>query len=125
MLRGPLLTPEPLGFSETFDLREGSITVYASPQAPPSADEGDAGAADLDLLERSAQTLSPGGEAPTVPPGKYHKYLVGETDTVLRVVITPGDADFERVLMIQNGLAEDGELESMGDSVLLMAVISE
>lgn len=46
-------------------------------------------------------------------------------DTVLRVVIAPGDADFERVLMIQNGLAEDGELESMGDSVLLMAVISE
>lgn len=114
------------GFSETFDLREGSITVYASPQAPSSsAEEGDDAGADLDLLERSAQTLSPGGEAPTVPPGTHHKYLVGETDTVLRVVIAPGDADFERVLMIQNGLAEDGELESMGDSVLLMAVISE
>lgn len=59
-----------------------------------------------------------------MPPGVYHKYLVGEKDTVLRVVITPGDADFERVLMAQNGLAEDGELGSMGDSVLLMAVIS-
>ncbi|KAI7780303.1 hypothetical protein LA080_016151 [Diaporthe eres] len=112
-------------FSETFDLLEGSITVYSSAQAPTAA--GDDGA-DLDLLERSAQTVEPrragdGPEAPTVPPGMYHKYVVGETDTVLRVVIAPGDADFERLLMVLNGLAEDGELESMGDSVVLMAVI--
>ncbi|KAG6363508.1 hypothetical protein INS49_008608 [Diaporthe citri] len=107
-------------FSETFDLLEGSITVYSSAQAPTAA--GDEGA-DLDLLERSAQTLRPGQEAPTVPPGAYHKYLVGETDTVLRVVVSPGDAGFERLLMIQNGLAEDGELDSMGDSVVLTAVI--
>lgn len=57
-------------------------------------------------------------------PGVYHKYVVGDADTVLRVVIAPGDADFERLLMILNGLAEDGELDSMGDSVLLMAVVS-
>lgn len=111
------------GFSETFDLLEGSITVYSSAQAPTAA--GGDEAADLDLLERSAQALRPGQqEAPTVPPGVYHKYVVGEVDTVLRVVITPGDADFERLLMAQNGLAEDGELDSMGDSVVLMAVIS-
>jgi hypothetical protein len=62
---------------------------------------------------------------PTVAPGVYHKYVVGgETDAVLRCVIEPGDADFERLLMVLNGLAEDGELEAMGDSVLLMAVIS-
>ncbi|KAK2610749.1 hypothetical protein N8I77_004152 [Diaporthe amygdali] len=105
-------------FSETFDLLEGAITVYSSAQTPPDGDEG----ADLDLLEESARQLEPRKEA-TVPPGVYHKYLVGDEDTVLRVVVTPGDADFERVLMIQNGLAEDGELESLGDSVLLMVVI--
>lgn len=120
-------TPQHTGFSETFDLLEGSITVYSSAQAPTAA--GDEGA-DLDLLGRSCQTLGPGGragegkEAPTVEPGVYHKYVVGDADTVLRVVIAPGDADFERLLMILSGLAEDGELDSMGDSVLLMAVIS-
>lgn len=107
-------------FAETFDLLEGAITVYSSAQTPPGGDEG----ADLDLLEESARQLEPRKEA-TVPPGVYHKYLVGDEDTVLRVVVTPGDADFERVLMIQNGLAEDGELESLGDSVLLMVVISQ
>lgn len=102
--------------------------MHSSAQAPsPAGDEG----ADLDLLERSSQTLGPGRlpggeeEAPTVPPGVYHKYVVGGADTVLRCVLSPGYADFERMLMILNGLAEDGELDSMGDSVLLMAVISE
>ncbi|KAL1864410.1 hypothetical protein Daus18300_007642 [Diaporthe australafricana] len=85
----------------------------------PAGDEG----ADLDLLERSAQALEPRREV-TVPPGVYHQYVVGgDADAVLHVVVTPGNADFERLLMVLNGLAEDGELESMGDSVLLMAVI--
>ncbi|KAI3392579.1 hypothetical protein diail_5491 [Diaporthe ilicicola] len=107
-------------FAETFDLLEGAITVYSSaPPAPsPAGDE----AADLDLLEGSARALEPRREV-TVPPGVHHKYVVGDVDTVLRVVVTPGDADFERLLMILNGLADDGELELMSDSVLLMAVI--
>lgn len=113
------------GFAETFDLLEGSITVYSSAQAPKAGDDG----ADLDLLERSPKTLAPARagekETPTVAAGVYHKYVVGDVDTVLRVVVAPGHADFERLLMILNGLAEDGELESMSDSVLLMAVISE
>lgn len=107
--------------------------MYSSAQAPTAA--GDEGA-DLDLLERSPQRLEPRGAqgegkgeeeaaTATVPPGTYHKYVVGDADTVLRVVLAPGDAGFERLLMVLNGLAEDGELESMGDSVLLMAVISE
>lgn len=111
------------GFSETFDLLEGSLTVHTSKQEPTAA--GDEGA-DLDLLERSPKEVSPGGDRPTVSPGVYHKYVVGGgADAVLRCVVEPGHADFERLLMILNGLGEDGELEAMGDSVLLMAVISE
>lgn len=102
--------------------------MYSSKQEPTAA--GDEGA-DLDLLERSSQKVEPRGtkgeqrgDAPTVAPGVYHKYVVGDTDAVLRCVIEPGYADFERLLMVLNGLAEDGELEAVGDSVLLMAVIS-
>jgi hypothetical protein len=102
--------------------------VYSSAQEPAAA--GDEGA-DLELLERSSKKVEPRGtagkqreDAPTVSPGVYHKYAVGDTDAVLRCVVEPGHADFERLLMILNGLAEDGELEAMGDSVLLMAVIS-
>lgn len=104
--------------------------MHSSKQEPTTA--GDEGA-DLDLLERSFQKVEPRGsttgkqreDAPTVAPGVYHKYVVGDTDAVLRCVVEPGYADFERLLMVLNGLAEDGELEAMGDSVLLMAVISE
>lgn len=96
--------------------------MHSSKQEPTAA--GDEGA-DLHLLERSSQTVSPGGDKPTVSPGVYHKYVVGgDADAVLRCVVEPGHADFERLLMILNGLAGDGELEAMGDSVLLMAVIS-
>lgn len=113
-------------FSETFDLLEGSITVHSSRQEP--TDAGDEGA-DLDLLERSSQRVEPGDAAPTVAPGVYHKYVVGggdgDTDAVVRVVVEPGHADFERLLMILNGLGGDGDLDAMGDSVLLMAVIMD
>ncbi|KAG8165354.1 hypothetical protein KVR01_005629 [Diaporthe batatas] len=112
-------------FSETFDLLEGSLTVHSSKQEPTAA--GDEGA-DLELLERSSTRVSPGGAAPppVVPAGVYHKYVVGGgADAVLRCVVEPGHADFERLLMILNGLADDGELEAMGDSVLLMAVIMD
>ncbi|QKX56753.1 uncharacterized protein TRUGW13939_03860 [Talaromyces rugulosus] len=98
-------------FAETFDLISGSISVYSS--AKP----------DLDLLEASIQDLEVGKKV-TVEPGRFHKYLVcGEEQAVLRAIITPGDTDFERLLKILNGLSADGELESMGDSVILMAVI--
>lgn len=101
-------------FAETFDLISGSISVYSS--ATP----------DLDLLEASVQDLQV-GQPVTVEPGRFHKYLVRgeEQQTVLRVIITPGDADFERLLKILNGLGADGELERMGDSLTLMAVIME
>jgi len=39
------------------------------------------------------------------------------------VIVMPGDADFERLLKILTELAADGELEKMGNSVVLMAVI--
>ena len=98
-------------FSETFDLISGSISVYKT--AEP----------DLDLLEASAQGLVV-GEKVIVEPERYHKYNVdGEEQAVLRVILTPGDADFERLLKIMNGLDADGELASMGDSVTLMAVV--
>lgn len=98
-------------FSETFDLINGSITIYNS--AEP----------DLNLLETSAKDLQV-GEKVTIEPGRFHKYNVGgKEQAVLRVIITPGDADFERLLKILNGLDANGELANLGDSVTLMAVI--
>lgn len=97
-------------FAETFDLISGSMSVFSS-DTP-----------DLDALQASAQPVEIGKQF-TVPPGKYHNYEVGNENTVLRVIVMPGDADFERLLKILNGLAADGELEKMGNSVVLMAVI--
>ncbi|VUC26657.1 unnamed protein product [Clonostachys rosea] len=99
-------------FHESFDLISGSMSVYKSTEP------------DLDVLEASTQELQVGKQA-TMDPGQYHKYLVGGEDTVLRVILTPGDADFERLLKIMNGLDEDGELQKLGDSVVLMAVVME
>ncbi|CAH0028060.1 unnamed protein product [Clonostachys rhizophaga] len=97
-------------FSETFDLISGSMSVYDSSEP------------DLDALEASAQKLEV-RKPVTINPGQYHKYLVGDDETVLRVIVTPGDADFERLLKIMNGLDADGELQKLGDSVVLMAII--
>lgn len=98
-------------FSETFDLISGSISVYDS--AEP----------DLDVLETSTQDLVLGKQV-TVEPRRFHKYIVnGKESAVLRVIVTPGDADFERLLKIMNGLDADQELQEMGDSLVLMAVI--
>ncbi|OBS22810.1 hypothetical protein FPOA_09136 [Fusarium poae] len=100
-------------FSETFDLMEGSISVYKSTQP------------DLEVLESSAEPLEV-GKPQTVQPNLYHKYLVsGDAGAVLRVVLEPGDADFERLLKIMNGLDADGKLKQMGDSLVLMAVVME
>ncbi|TVY60767.1 hypothetical protein LSUE1_G008432 [Lachnellula suecica] len=99
-------------FSETFDLIKGAIKVYKTDQP------------DEEKLEASAQDLKV-GEPKMVEPLMYHKYKVGEEVTALRVTLTPGNLDFERVLKIMNGLAEDGELEKFGDSKLLMGAIFE
>lgn len=100
-------------FAETFDLISGSITVYSS--AEP----------DLNVLEASVQELEAGKEV-TIDPGVSHKYMVAaEEGAVLRVIVTPGDADFERLLKIMNGFDEDEELKKMGDNLVLMAVIME
>jgi hypothetical protein len=100
-------------FAETFDLISGAITVYSSTDP------------DLEVLEASARPLEAGKEV-TVHPKQYHKYMVSaEEPAVLRVTLTPGDANFERLLMIMNGLDADGELEKLGDSVLLMAVVMD
>lgn len=98
-------------FSETFDLISGSMSVYSS--ANP----------DLAVLDSTAKKLQIGTKV-TVPPGMYHKYLVGDEDTVLRAIVTPGDADFERLLTVLSGMMEDGEMEGgMGNSEVLMAVV--
>ena len=98
-------------FSETFDLISGSMTVYRSEKS------------DLEILQGSAQALKP-RDPVTVTPGIYHQYVAGpEPTTTLRVILTPGDADFERLLMILDGLARDGELESYGNSLTMMAVV--
>ncbi|KAF4951996.1 hypothetical protein FGADI_7112 [Fusarium gaditjirri] len=100
-------------FSETFDLIEGSISVYKSTDP------------DLEALEASAQPLEV-GKPQTVTPNLFHKYLVnGDEGAVLRVILEPGDADFERLLKIMNGLDADGKLAKMGDSLVLMAVVME
>ena len=99
-------------FSETFDLISGSMTVYQTDQP------------DVEVLEKSALSLEIGAPK-TVKPLLYHKYTVGNEVTTLRATITPGDLDFERVLKILNGLAGDGEIEKVGNDVVLMAVIME
>jgi mannose-6-phosphate isomerase-like protein (cupin superfamily) len=101
-------------FAETFDLIRGSITVYTSTTP------------DLNVLGTSAKELEVGRPV-TVEPQLYHTYRVGGTGdddlATVRVVLTPGDPDFERLLKILNGLDGDGDLEGVGDSVVLMAVI--
>ncbi|KAM0554012.1 hypothetical protein ACHAPJ_007087 [Fusarium lateritium] len=100
-------------FSETFDLIEGSIMVHSNTDP------------DLEKLESSASLLQVGKRV-TVTPRDYHKYKVSdEGEAVLRVILEPGDADFERLLKIMNGLAADNKLEQMGDSLVLMAVVME
>ncbi|KAI1044299.1 hypothetical protein LB504_013020 [Fusarium proliferatum] len=100
-------------FSETFDLIEGSISVYKSTDP------------DVEALEASAQPLEV-GKLQTVTPNLFHKYLVNDDGgAVLRVILEPGDADFERLLKIMNGLDADGKLAKMGDSLVLMAVVME
>lgn len=59
----------------------------------------------------------------TVKPGVYHKYKVDRESTVLKAIVKPGDANFERLLKIMNWLNIDRELSKMGDSLVLMALI--
>ncbi|KAF5019119.1 hypothetical protein F66182_8888 [Fusarium sp. NRRL 66182] len=100
-------------FSETFDLVQGSISIYKSDEP------------DLEALESSAQPLNM-GKPQTITPNLFHKYLVsGDGGAVLRVILEPGDADFERLLKIMNGLDADGKLDQMGDSLVLMAVVMD
>ncbi|EPS45468.1 hypothetical protein H072_500 [Dactylellina haptotyla CBS 200.50] len=99
-------------FSETFDLISGSMSVFHT--TTPS----------VSTLETTSSPLSINTPV-TVPPGEYHKYEVGEEETTLRCIVTPGYEDFERLLKILNGLAGDGELEGMGQSLVLMAVIMD
>ncbi|KFY42924.1 hypothetical protein V494_02172 [Pseudogymnoascus sp. VKM F-4513 (FW-928)] len=96
-------------FAETFDLLSGSISVFSSTTP------------DLEALETSARPLEIGTTS-SVEPGVYHKYVAGPEQTELRVILTPGDADFERALMVMNGLHADGRLAELADSELLMAV---
>ncbi|KFY12380.1 hypothetical protein V492_03917 [Pseudogymnoascus sp. VKM F-4246] len=96
-------------FAETFDLLSGSISVFSSTTP------------DLEALEASARPLEIGTTS-SVEPGVYHKYVAGPEQTELRVILTPGDADFERALMVMNGLHADGRLAELADSELLMAV---
>ncbi|KAG5747789.1 hypothetical protein H9Q70_009530 [Fusarium xylarioides] len=100
-------------FSETFDIIEGCISVYKSTDP------------DLDALEASTQPLEV-GKPQTITRNLFHKYLVNDDGgAVLRVILEPGDADFERLLKIMNRLDADGKLAQMGDSLVLMAVVME
>lgn len=111
-------------FSETFDLISGSMSVYSMDPSTLDKNKLDASGADLEALEASTQPAII-GERLTVQPGYHHRYQAGDEDTTLRCIVTPGDADFERLLMIMNGLAADGKLQALGDSVVLMAVIMD
>lgn len=73
-------------------------------------------------MQASGQGLEAGKQL-TVPPKAYHQYVAGNEETTVRVTLSPGDADFERLLMIMNGLGEDGGLEKFGQSPVLMAVV--
>lgn len=104
-------------FSETFDLISGPMTVYSSVQ--PHDQE-----ADLEALERSATEVKV-AERVIIEPTVYHQYRVGDADAVLRVILTPGHANFERLLKILDGLAEDGQIEQMSANPLLMAIVMD
>ncbi|ORY59318.1 uncharacterized protein BCR38DRAFT_446265 [Pseudomassariella vexata] len=97
-------------FSESFDLISGSMSVYSSTSP------------ELDALEASAKKLEI-GKPVTVEPKVYHQYKVGGEQTVLRRILTPGDANFERLLKILNGLHADGKLAEMSQSAVLMAIV--
>lgn len=99
-------------FSETFDLVSGSMRVYQTDQP------------DVEILEKSAVSLCI-GEPITVQPLLYHKYAVGDEVTTLRCTLTPGNLDFERLLKILDGLARDGELEKLGDDLVMMVISME
>ena len=68
---------------------------------------------DVEKLEASAQNLQM-GEPKVVVPGQFHKYVVGDEQTVLKVTLTSGDLEFESLLKVMNGLAEDGEFGEDG-----------
>lgn len=99
-------------FSETFDLVRGSIKIYHAPRP------------DLEALETSACAL-PVGEPQTIKPGIFHKYSVGEEVTTLRVTLTPGSLDFERLLKILDGLAGIEELEASSEDIVMLAIVME
>lgn len=58
-----------------------------------------------------------------MPPKAYHQYISGDGETTLRVTLSPGDADFERLLMIMSGLGEHGELEKISQNPAFVAVV--
>jgi mannose-6-phosphate isomerase-like protein (cupin superfamily) len=99
-------------FSETFDLLRGAVTVYTTDQP------------DMELLEKSASSLAT-GDPQTVEPGRYHRYTVGDEVATLRVTLTPGNLDFERLLKILGGLARDGDLETLSADLVMMAVVMD
>lgn len=111
-------------FSETFDLVAGSMSVTSIDPSSLDKENLDASGTDLKALNSTSQPVII-GERMTVSPGFHHRYQVGDDDTILRAIIEPADEDFERLLMILNGLAVDGELQALGNSSILMAVVMD
>lgn len=111
-------------FDETFDLQSGSMTVFLD-QEHAGNSSAESEAAWLEEKEATSVKLQI-GKPVTVPAHTFHQYVAGpEEETLLRVILEPGSANFEKMLMILNGLAEDGELEALGDSVMLMVVLMD
>jgi hypothetical protein len=65
------------------------------------------------------------GNPVTVEPRTYHQYVAGPEECALRVVVQPGNADFERLLMVMHGLGEDGGLEGLSADPAFLAVVME
>lgn len=97
-------------FTETFDLISGSMQVFST-DAPDGTD-----------IEQCAQSLEVGKQV-AIPPQRYHMYKAGNEPTVLRVILTPGDADFERLLMMLDGMARDGSITGLADDMDLTAIV--
>ena len=101
-------------FSETFTLLKGSLTVYTSP--------------DMSEASLEAKTLQI-GESVTIPPGKLHKFLVGEEEATNIVTLEPGSLDFERAMLIMRGTQRDGIYQEFGNpdenNLMFMAVLAE
>ena len=88
-------------FSETFELLEGSISVYQVFSVPPEEAEA--------ILEVHETEIQVGKGSTTIPPGVLHKYQVGKEGAVVCLTFKPGSVSFEKAMCVLRGVQKDNE----------------